>query len=56
MARPPKLSYPKLRRIDDWYIARNWSSRVMARMLRVSRNTVYDAALRRRGYRECGRG
>lgn len=51
--RRPKLSYGALRRVDAWWRRRSWSVTVMARMLGVSRRTVYDAAYRRNAYREC---
>lgn len=54
--RHPKLSYAGLRRIDAWYRDRKWSATVMARVLKISSNTLYDAALRRRAYAGCARG
>lgn len=51
--RRPKLTFPALKRIDAWWKHRKWSAAVMARIVGVHRNTVYDAALRRRAYREC---
>jgi hypothetical protein len=51
--RRPKLTYRSLRRIDAWFAERPWSVAVMARILRVSTRTVYDAANRRRAYAGC---
>lgn len=53
--RLPALTYPQLRRVDTWYRARPWSAAVMARMLGITSNTLYDAACRRRAYAQCPR-
>ena len=56
MPRFTKLTYPALRRIDDWFAHRKWSATVMARMVGVSSTTLYDAANRRRAYAVARRG
>jgi hypothetical protein len=53
--RPPKLTYPALRRIDEWMAARRISVSVMCRILKVTPNTLYDAHKRIRGYKDCPR-
>lgn len=54
--RHPKLTHGDLRRIDAWWAERKWSATVMARMLAISRQTLYDAAKRCGGYAGCSRG
>ena len=54
--RPPKLSYPSLRRIDRWFAERKIPVSTMRRILKVSADTIYDAANRRNAYRGCPRG
>lgn len=54
--RRPKLTYAHLRQIDAWWANRKWSVTVMARMLKISPTTLYDAALRRRAYAGCAGG
>lgn len=51
--RRPKLTTVALRRVDAWYVHRKWSATVMARVLGISTNTLYDAACRRRAYAGC---
>lgn len=51
--RRPKLSYIGLRKVDGWFAHRRWSATVMARVLKISPTTLYDAALRRRAYAGC---
>lgn len=58
--RRPALTYPKLRQIDAWFSqgVRNKKppAKTLAAQLGVSIGTIYDAAQRRNGYRDCGRG
>lgn len=60
--RPPKLTYTMLHRIDTWFADRKRFKyrklpiSAMCRILQVSRNTIYDAAMRRNAYRGCPRG
>jgi hypothetical protein len=55
--RHPKLTYPALRIIDGWYAQtarhRKPSAKALAARLGCSYGTILDAALRRRGYRDC---
>src|ERR1700677_2089004 len=53
--RPPKLTYPALRRIDEWMADRKISVRVMCRILKVSPDTIYDAYNRMGAYRGCAK-
>jgi hypothetical protein len=53
--RNPKLTFPKLRQIDAWWVDRKWSVKVMGRMVGASTKTIYNAALRRGGYTGCPR-
>jgi transposase len=52
LGRRPKLTDEQVHQIDQWWERRKISVTVMARILHTSRDTVYDAATRRRGYRD----
>lgn len=51
MSRPPKLSSAKLRLVDAWKLSRHIPRKTIAAQLGISKNTMLDAELRRRGYR-----
>ena len=59
MSRRPKLTLEAVRLIDERRAAsktRIWHAKVVAHQLRVSLNTVHDAAHRRHAYARVPRG
>jgi hypothetical protein len=59
IGRRPKLTYPQLRRIDNWYATRvRWKTPIkcIAATIGCSYGTVIDAAKRQGAYRDCPRG
>jgi hypothetical protein len=53
--RHPKLTYSKLRIVDEWYRSGSVPMKTIAGRLGISANTLRDAALRRRAYKDCPR-